>query len=682
MTDLQDLKAVMDSAPAPDAARKARNIAKAREIFATRQESPAEPRPKGQDNPNGGRTWLMYLKSNWTMGAMSLGGALAAGFAVFVVASDARIWSRQTTPVPFETSPHDVARPAQKAERDQSAGLPSVDPVPVAPDAAITSTPGETALPPNALMELEDSFSGLLANREARSLTLLQEPSEELLRRASPPPSASGRLDVDGWGSVGGAEDGDLFASARRSDFKRAGQEPLSTFSVDVDTASWGIARRWITEGRLPPREAVRIEEFINAFDYDLPAPKPGEGPPFSIHSELVANPWSEGAQLFRLAIQGARVDVADRPPLDLTFLIDVSGSMNSADKLPLLVASLNLLLGELRADDRVGIVTYASQAGVALPLTSVRDRGIIEDALGRLRSGGTTAGGAGIETAYEMASGGSETGRLSRVILATDGDFNVGLSSLEELKSLVERKRESGVFLSVLGFGRGNLNDAIMQTLAQNGNGTADYIGSLTDARRVLVDKVQATTLTIAKDVKIQVEFNPEVVRAYRLLGYETRALAQQDFDNDKVDAGDIGAGHSVTALYEIIPVGSELADTKALRYATTPARTLEATDQGADRRYQEELAYVKLRYKEPTARTSRLIDVVVSSEEVTASPDTLFAAAIAGFGLALREDDRLGHWGLTEAAELAENALSDDPAADRRDAVMVMQRAVSLVR
>jgi Ca-activated chloride channel family protein len=362
---------------------------------------------------------------------------------------------------------------------------------------------------------------------------------------------------------------------------------------------------------------------------------------------------------------------IEDRPPIDLVFLIDTSGSMEDANKLPLLKQSFRLLLGQLRPEDRVAIVTYAGSAGLVLEPTAAGDRDAILGALGRLEAGGSTAGAEGLAQAYQVAESMAGEGRIGRILLATDGDFNVGIDNPEDLKDFIAEKRESGTYLSVLGFGRGNLDDATMQALAQNGNGTAAYIDTATEAQKVLVDQLTGALFPIADDVKVQVEFNPAAVAEYRLIGYETRALAREDFNNDRVDAGEIGAGHQVTALYEITPVGSAARLSDPLRYGAAPG--------GGDA---SELGFLKLRWKAPGEATSRLIETPIPAAPGEADTDARFAAAIAGMGQLLGEPKYLGTWGWVEAIALASGAKGEDPYGYRAEAVKLMRLAQSLAR
>ena len=431
------------------------------------------------------------------------------------------------------------------------------------------------------------------------------------------------------------------------SPVKIAAAEPLSTFSVDVDTGAYANARRFLTQGQMPPRDAVRTEEFINYFRYDYARPA-DQAQPFSVSFDAAQSPWNAETRLVRIGLAGYTLPEDSRPPANLVFLIDVSGSMFAADKLPLVRTALQGLANQLTSKDKVSIVVYAGAAGLVLDATS--NPAEIRNAINGLEAGGSTAGGAGIELAYRVAEANFVKGGVNRVILATDGDFNVGLSDTEALIEMIEKKRETGVTLTTLGFGQGNYNEALMEQLANKGNGNYAYIDSAIEAKKVLGEEMGSTIFTIAKDVKIQVEFNPAVVSQYRLIGYENRALRNEDFDNDAVDAGDIGAGHQVTAIYEVVLNGSKgwIADR---RYGEKlPASAMEQAD---------EAAYVKLRYKLPDGDTSRLIDFVLPASKLKGAPaprgDFAFAAAVAGFGQKLRGDPLLGGFGFAELAELA---------------------------
>ena len=432
--------------------------------------------------------------------------------------------------------------------------------------------------------------------------------------------------------------------------------DPVSTFSIDVDSASYANTRRFLNSGRLPPQDAVRTEELINYFRYDYPLPESRQQP-FSTNVTVAPSPWAEGRQIVHIGLQGYNIVPRERPPLNLTLLVDVSGSMAPENRLPLAIQSFRMLVEQLNARDRVSIVVYAGAAGAVLEPTPGNDRGRIIAALENLHAGGSTAGGEGLRLAYALAEQNFNRNSVNRVIIATDGDFNVGITNPQELEDFVERKRESGVYLSVLGFGGGNYNDALMQTLAQNGNGNAAYIDTLNEARRVLRDEMASNMFTIANDVKIQVEFNPARVAEYRLIGYETRMLNREDFNNDRVDAGEIGAGHAVTAIYEIVPVGGATFN-DPLRYQ----------DQRATPSTASEIAFLRIRYKLPGQDTSRLIERPITQRDVVsdiaqAPESTRWATAVAGYGQLLRHDQfvRQGY-GYDDVIRLAQGARGAD--------------------
>ena len=468
--------------------------------------------------------------------------------------------------------------------------------------------------------------------------------------------------------------DTEAYDRIRDNPFMATAQDPLSTFSIDVDTASYANVRRFLTQGQLPPKDAVRIEELVNYFRYDYPEPKGAA--PFSVTTELAPCPWRPEHRLALIGLRGRSLEEKALPPRRLTFLLDVSGSMESPDKLPLLKQALALLVEGLREQDQVAIVVYAGQSGLVLPPTSGERKAEIRAALAALEAGGSTAGGAGIELAYRVAAEMYRPGAINRVLLATDGDFNVGVTSVGELSRLIEEKRKSGVFLSVLGFGQGNLKDATMEMLADRGNGNYSYIDSEAEAKKVLVSEAGATLVTIAKDVKIQVEWNPRRVAGYRLVGYENRLLRAEDFDDDRKDAGEIGAGHTVTALYEVVPAGLPL-DAKGagpLKYQQPPALSSAATS--------DELLTLKLRYKEPEGDVSRLLTSTVASSQETArgSERLRFAAAVAAFGLLLRESDHRGQATWPMVLELARSGQGDDREGYRTEFLKLASRAAEL--
>jgi Ca-activated chloride channel homolog len=466
---------------------------------------------------------------------------------------------------------------------------------------------------------------------------------------------------------------GERYDQVTDNPFVRVADDPRSTFSIDVDTASYALVRRHLLDQRvLPPPGAVRIEELVNYFDYTYPEPSGGR--PFSVQTDVASAPWAPEHRLLRIGIKGKHVALPEIPGSNLVFLIDVSGSMADENKLPLLKRGLSLLAERLRERDSVSIVVYAGTSGLVLPPTRGTNRRAIKGALDRLDAGGSTNGGEGIALAYRQAREAFVPGGVNRVVLATDGDFNVGVTNQDELVELVERQARSGVFLSVLGFGTGNYNDSMLEKLADKGNGNYAYIDDLAEARKVLVEQASGTFVTIAKDVKLQVEFNPTEVASFRLLGYENRVLSHRDFNDDRKDAGEIGADHGVTALYEIVPTGSHSAsrDLDPLKYQPSPERTAGGSS--------GELATIKLRYKEPRGSSSELIEVVARDEGTgigRASSDFRFAAAVAELGMLLRNSPHKGRASYEELLNLATGAATDER---RREFVRIARTARSL--
>ena len=451
----------------------------------------------------------------------------------------------------------------------------------------------------------------------------------------------------------------------------RAAEQPVSTFSVDVDTGSYSNVRRMLNDGMRPPTDAVRAEEFINYFHYGHPAPTHA-GTPFRVTTELAPAPWNAKRQLLMIGIKGYEVPAAKLPPANLVLLIDTSGSMDAPDKLPLLKRSLALLVRQLRPQDRVSIVVYAGSAGLVLPPTPGDRQGEILAALARLEAGGSTNGGEGIQLAYAMAKQAYVPGGVNRVLLATDGDFNVGVVDRRALETLVADQRQHGIALSTLGFGQGNYNDEMAERLADVGDGNHAYIDTALEAQRVLVQQMGGTLHTIARDVKVQVEFNPAQVAEYRLIGYENRLLRREDFANDKVDAGDIGAGHEVTALYEITPVGSGVERIPALRYGGGASRPNATAG---------ELAHLRLRYKRPGDAESRLIEHPVGASATNPPSNALrLAASVAGFADALRGGTHLEQWSWEQIASAAHGARGDDRDGQRAELLRLIQTARTL--
>jgi len=464
----------------------------------------------------------------------------------------------------------------------------------------------------------------------------------------------------------------DRFTSVEQNPFRVVSEEPVSTFSIDVDTASYSWVRASLNRNVLPQPDAVRTEEMVNYFPYDYAAPR-SAARPFSTSIDVFPSPWTEGRKLVRVGIRGYDIDSAARPHANLVFLIDTSGSMQGPERLGLVKQSLAMLLEQLDADDTVSIVTYAGNAGTALEPTPVSQKGRILSVIQNLGAGGSTAGAEGIRQAYALAERSFDPEGVNRVILATDGDFNVGITNQEELKGYIARQRAKGVFLSVLGFGMGNYNDALMQTLAQNGNGTAAYIDTLSEARKTLVDEATSTLFPIAKDVKIQIEFNPATVAEYRLVGYETRMLNREDFDNDQVDAGDVGAGQTVTALYEIVPVGGPRA-IGDLRYSRPVVQALESNG--------TEYGFVKIRYKQPNSDRSQLITTAIDrTSEVrafdAAPRDARFATGVASFAELLRGGRYSGSMTYDDVLRIVTAARGEDEFGYRSEFIQLVRAA-----
>ena len=457
------------------------------------------------------------------------------------------------------------------------------------------------------------------------------------------------------------------YATVHENGFKEVSVNPLSTFSIDVDNTSYSNVRRYLNQGQLPPKDAVRVEEMINYFTYDYPEPE-GEHP-FSITTELGTCPWNEDNYLMRVGLKGKSIDKSDLPPSNLVFLIDVSGSMSPDNKLPLLKKAFALLVNELRPEDRVAIVVYAGAAGEVLDSTPGNKKEKIREALDNLQAGGSTAGGAGLKLAYRIARENFIKSGNNRIILATDGDFNIGVSSTSEMERLVEQERESGIFISVLGFGMGNIKDDKMETIADKGNGNYSYIDNIQEARKVLVSEFGGTLFTIAKDVKFQLEFNPKQVQQYRLVGYENRMLNDEDFNDDTKDAGEMGAGHTVTALYEIIPTGktNKKSSVDPLKYS----KSIPASGEFA-----EELLTIKLRYKDPDGKKSKLLEQAVENKlKPENSADFDFASAVASFGMWLRDSEYKGTTSADQILKLARAGRGNDTEGYRSEFVRLVQ-------
>ncbi|MFO7863801.1 MAG: von Willebrand factor type A domain-containing protein [Salinivirgaceae bacterium] len=463
------------------------------------------------------------------------------------------------------------------------------------------------------------------------------------------------------------------YATIHENGFRPALSAPLSTFSIDVDAASYSNMRRFLNNGRKPPVDAIRIEEMINYFDYDYPNPEKEH--PFSIYNEVSAAPWNSENLLLHIGLQGEKLDFDKLPPSNIVFLLDVSGSMNSPNKLPLLKKSLQLLMNQLDKKDRIAIVVYAGNSGLVLPSTSGSEKEKILAALNQLQAGGSTAGGAGLQLAYKVASDNFIRKGNNRIILATDGDFNVGASSDAEMERLIEKERQKGIFISVLGFGMGNYQDSKMEIIADKGNGNYAYIDNILEAKKVLVNEFGGTLFTIAKDVKIQIEFNPAVVESYRLIGYENRLLNNEDFADDTKDAGELGSGHTVTALYEIVPAKKDTQVSGVLKYQDTEIKPTAFSA--------KEMATVKFRYKKPDEQQSKLLEQVIFNSPTRldrTSDNYRFSAAVAGFGMLLRDSEFKGNLTWQTVIEMAQNAKGTDENGYRSEMIQLVKLAKHL--
>lgn len=726
--DLDDLRAALKAAPAPDGDAKARAMRLAMENFdrlqGTGQASRSSEDRQGAAPLNGVRRMFHYLTSRPALAMTTSAAALLIGVAVILPVADLRIGKPtvvtevpKTAPVPpvepvTEAAPTvpqtdtltstvgdapakpelqtesptapttgDVASAESNAMSSADAGAMEASPAPKSRDdasgalartaegagaAVVMQNPVPDAEAPAEMAEEDassanavDSLVGGTSDAEPRLRAEAKMAGDEMAYLPAPASSAPDAVAAP-------VDNTEAYSNEAPNPVKVTAEEPVSTFSIDVDTASYAVVRSSLTGGYLPTPDQVRIEEMVNYFPYAYAAPE-GEAA-FASTVSVMPTPWNPGTRLVTIGIQGALPEVAARPPLNLVFLIDTSGSMEDANKLPLLKQSLSLMLAELRPEDQVSIVTYAGSAGLMLPPVKAADRAAIMSALDNLAAGGSTAGAEGLELAYQVAEGMKAEGEVTRILLATDGDFNVGVSDPDGLEAYVAKKRETGTYLSVLGFGRGNLDDAVMQSLAQNGNGTAAYIDTLSEARKVLVDQLTGALFPIADDVKIQVEWNPATVAEYRLIGYETRALRREDFNNDAVDAGEIGAGTQVTAIYEVTAPGSEAVLNDPLRYGAAPA------DGTAG-----ELGFLRLRWKAPGEDASTLVETPITGTEAPTT-ETRFAAAIAGFGQLLQGSVYLGDWGWDQAIDLALANRGEDAFGYRIEAVNLMRLAQSL--
>ncbi|MBY5705336.1 VWA domain-containing protein [Rhizobium leguminosarum] len=698
--ELEKLSRLTPPAATPEA--RARALAAAMQAFDTAGNNA----PAAQGNAKG---WRQSSIINWiwspVMNKKFLAGSALATLLVIPAAGYLAIeLTRNGSPIVDQT---EIAGNLSKSEASKQPAATAGQPVTVAPQAAAgnnrlaeqsvadAQAPRDKEAPalakPDASQTSEFDASAALTNKPEGSAAALgaakraapaapgivpQRQFAEPMAAIAPSPA----LPAEGRVQIQLDPNRERFANAAANPIKSVATDPVSTFSADVDSASYSFVRRSLTGGAMPDPQSVRVEEMINYFPYDWPGPDNADQP-FKATVTVMPTPWNHDTELMHVAIKGYDIAPATTPHANLVFLIDVSGSMDEPDKLPLLKSAFRLLVNRLKADDTVSIVTYAGNAGTVLTPTRVAEKSKILSAIDRLEAGGSTGGAEGIEAAYNLAKQGFVKDGINRVMLATDGDFNVGPSSDEDLKRIIEERRKDGIFLTVLGFGRGNLNDSLMQTLAQNGNGSAAYIDTLVEAQKTLVEEAGSTLFPIASDVKFQVEFNPERIAEYRLIGYETRALNREDFNNDRVDAGDIGSGHSVTAIYEITPKGSPAVMNDDLRYGAADQVPAEASDSA----HQGELAFVKMRYKQPGEEKSALITTPVNDgnavSTVDAAPqDVRFSVAVAAFGQKLSHVAAVDAYSYQAIADLAATSRGADAFGYRSDFLSLVRLADGL--
>ncbi len=667
-------------APAdPDAKNQAINNAKAE----FRQAFTESPRQNSDGEANQGFSLTAFLRRllmNPIEHKLAYGafGTIAVGFLAFTVINSLPTNPTrpvelnypavvENTPAETSTSPSEdqdfgleeivvsAAKPTrQREEREANMGS-SIDSESLAASSPEPQQRLDSVIRPSPAVDSAIAPAAKLAERRAAGMRVRQSKVvQENLSSAQPYGDAHAPTDHLTTAPPTRPDSGEQYAKYQPNKIIQVEEQPVSTFSIDVDTASYALVRSQLNSGLLPKPQAVRAEELINYFDYNYPLPK-SKGQPFEPSINVLDSPWNEGRKLVHIGVKGYDIETTSQPDSNLVFLLDVSGSMNQANKLPLVKQSMGLLLDTLKPTDTVSIVVYAGAAGTVLEPTEAKNKAKIVQALQNLSAGGSTAGGQGIRLAYQLAEQNFKQDAVNRIMLATDGDFNVGQSSNEDLQTLVERKRDNGIFLSVLGFGRNNYQDDLMQTLAQNGNGVAAYIDTLSEAKKVLVDEASSTLFPIAKDVKLQVEFNPAAVSDYRLVGYETRALNREDFNNDKVDAGDIGAGHSVTAIYEVTPQVSATKTVDSLRYQSEESKPAAAAT--------NELGFLKIRYKLPTQNKSRLIEAPIVDQAKEGEADIAFSVAVAGFAQLLANNPNTGALTYDDVIEMAsQNKGADD--------------------
>ena len=696
MSDLDLEKLARNRVPATDPAARARALAAAMEAFDGAEKNVASP----QGSPLGGRQSSIFNRI-WSpiMNRKFLAGSALATLLVVPVAGLVTFELVRNGRVPLAAETQIAAKSAGEGQRARKQEKKTADADADESTAPVKDGEGAQSDLKAKASPVENTEARVsAADSAASSNTLAAEPAPlaesrqedalaaapdsfalggavatQELSRAIVQPSAT----ADAIAMPVPEEDRERFASADPNPVKSVTTDPVSTFSADVDTASYSYVRRALLGGSMPDLEAVRVEELVNYFPYDWKGPETAEKP-FNATVTVMPTPWNKNTELLHIGIKGFETVPTAQPAANLVFLIDVSGSMDEADKLPLLKGAFRLLVGKLKDTDTVSIVTYAGNAGVVLEPTAAKDRQKILDAIDTLQPGGSTAGAEGIEAAYRLAEKAFKKDGVNRVMLATDGDFNVGPASDEDLERIIEERRKSGIFLSVLGFGRGNYNDGMMQTLAQNGNGTAAYIDTLAEAQKTLVEEAGSSLFPIAKDVKFQIEFNPDRIAEYRLIGYETRVLNREDFNNDKVDAGDIGSGHRVTAIYEVTPKGSPAVLNDPLRYGKGAAGATPAEESG-------ELAFLKMRWKKPASDTSELVTLPVTDANAVAdvnaaSADVRFSVAVAAFGQKLKGVTALQDYAYGSILGLAEAAKGNDPFGYRAEFLKLVQLAGGL--
>ena len=658
-------------APHPDGEAKRRALSAAMQAFDENLSQATQGSAKAQRPSTRTTSFWSRIMDRRFLSTPAIAGILAlpaAGYAAYILVNESP-FGRQS---PFVDSRVEQGAAPKRAT--------SAAPAPVAPPGLESEEPARDLASGGEATEAVRTFdpapmaAAPLAGAPARLMTRQAVPG--VRATSQPRPSAAMPAPADPMPPA--EENRDRIAAFDTNPVRSALENPVSTFSVDVDTASYAFVRSSLKSGVLPQADTVRVEEMINYFPYDWQGPGDA-ATPFNTAVSVMPTPWNDHTKLMHVAIKGYDVQPAEKPASNLVFLIDTSGSMNQPDKLPLLKNAFRLLVDRLSEKDTVSIVAYAGSAGTVLAPTKGSEKDKILAALDRLDAGGSTAGEAGLRQAYRLAQENFIDGGVNRVMLATDGDFNVGQSSDDDLKRLIEARRDSGVFLSVFGFGRSNYNDQMMQTIAQNGNGTAAYIDTLAEAEKTLVQEASSTLFAIAKDVKIQVEFNPATVAEYRLIGYETRALAREDFNNDRVDAGDIGSGHSVTAIYEITPKGSPAQAIDDLRYGEAK------TDNATGIAHGDEYAFVKIRYKRPGEDVSTLIATPVTGDNevgsfAAASVDQRFSVAVAAFGQKLRGTDQTAGLGYDRILEIATAARGADPFGYRAEFLQLVRLASAL--